>query len=339
MRVVHWTLTNKSGMHRVAESISEGEKKLGIDSIIANPQDEKTWIWDADINVSHTHVPDVVSHKNKNPIIWVGHGSPEHVFQTSVELAIGYGHSDSWMLCQNWLRRAHACVTFWPRHQKIWQSMCQRGREIDLVTLGVDKSFWKPVQSRGKFDGEPSLFTCENPHYVKWPLPLLFAWGAFIRPELPKAKLHAIYLPTDMHRWFFTLTNSNGTTYGSHMSSSTFNHEELRNAFNSVDYHIGLVLKGEFNRVSLEANASGCKTISYRGNPYSDFWIDEGDEFEYLIPQLMKILRGETEPRKDKIAVPDISETIQGFQAIYERFGKAGSGSLSPVLPKKKRRK
>lgn len=307
-------------MHRVAESICEGEKKLGIDSVLANPQDEATWVWDADINVSHTHFPDVIAKKNKNPIVWVGHGSPEHVFQTSVEIAIGYGHSDSWMLCQNWLRRANACVTFWPRHQKLWQSMCQRGRTVDLVTLGVDRSFWKKVESRGKFAGTPSLFTCENPHYVKWPLDLLWVWGTAIREELPTAVLHAVYIPNDMHRWFFTLVNANGTSYGSHISSTVFDHEGLRNAFNSVDYQIGLVKYGDFNRVSMEANASGCKTISYRGNPYSDFWIEEGNQFDYLVPQLLAILKGEIEPRKDKIEVPDISETVQGFQQIYNKL-------------------
>jgi hypothetical protein len=127
-----------------------------------------------------------------------------------------------------------------------------------------------------------------------------------------------------MHRWVFPLVNSNGTSYGAYISGNVLGHEELRNAFCSVDYYIGLVKYGEFNRMSLEANASGCKTISYRGNPYSDFWIDEGDQFTYLVPQLKKIMLGEVEPRKKK-KVPDIKETIKGFSEIYSRLGKAGA--------------
>src|SRR3990167_3429892 len=185
MRVCHWTLYNHSGMNRVAESLVESEKKLGLDSVLANPTDETTWIYDADINVSHTHLPDKVQvkapypffeGKKEKPYIWVSHGTPEHVFKSSVDQAHGYGHHDGWMLAQNWLRTAHACVTFWPRHQKIWQSLCQRGRKVSLVPLGVDKEFWKKVESKGKYAGSPSVFTCENAHDIKWPLDLFFIW-------------------------------------------------------------------------------------------------------------------------------------------------------------------
>lgn len=318
MKVIHWSLLNGSGMHRVAESLAKAERELGLDSVLANPQDETTWVRDGDINVSHTHYPDVLSHKNKAPIVWVGHGSPEHVFQTSVEIAIGYGHSDSWMLCQNWLRRAHACVTFWPRHQKLWQSMCQRGRTVDYVPLGVDKTFWKPTKSLGKYAGSPSVFSCDNPHYVKWPLDLLFIWP-WVKDEMPSAVLHAIYIPNDMHRWFFPLVNANGASYAGYISGTVLNHEQLRNAFNSVDYHIGLVRYGEYNRVSLEANASGAKTISYSGNPYSDFWVTEGNQFDRLLPELLAILKGEVEPRQ-KDVVPDVSETAKAMIDIYNRL-------------------
>lgn len=324
MKVVHFSLTNGSGMHHVAESLVEGEKKLGIDSHLVNPLgDEKNWIWDADINVSHTHIPDVILVKNQNPTVWVAHGNPDHVFETSVD-QVGYGHSDSWMLCQNWLRKAHACVTFWPRHQKMWQSMCQRGRTVDLVTLGVDRDFWKRVPSRGPYAGAPSVFTAENFHWGKSPLALMWTWGTEIRTRLPKAVIHFGYVPHDKHRWVFPLINSNGTSYGSYTSASVLGREDLRNAFVSSEFYIGLVRNGEWNRISLEANACGIKTISYKGNPYSDFWIDEGNMYDYLVPQLIDILSGKTEPRKKK-KVPDISQTVKEFSEIYARIGRAGA--------------
>lgn len=325
MRVVHWVMSNGSGMNNVARSLVDGEKKAGIDAVLADPLDvsEESWIWDADVNVSHTHVPNKILHKSKAPTVWVAHGNPEHVFQTSVD-QVSYGSSDSWMLCQDWLRKANACVTFWPRHQKIWQSMCQRGRKVDLCTLGVDKSFWKKVKSRGPYAGHPSVFTAENPHWEKSPLPLLITWGRWIREAVPEAVLHCMYIPHNMHRWVFPLVNANGTSYGSYITGGVLSHTELRNAFNSIDYFIGLVKNGEPNRISLEANASGAKTISYRGNPYSDFWIEEGDLFDYLVPQLIKILKGHVEPRKKK-RVPDVSVMVKEFSEIYARIGKAGS--------------
>ena len=321
LKICHWVMRNGSGMNNVASSLCEGEKKIGLDSVLADPLgSEEQFVWDADINVSHTHIPPEVLAKSKAPTVWVAHGSPEHVFRTSMEKT-SYGQSDSWMLCQNWLRRADACVTFWERNRRIWQSMCQRGRTVDLVTLGVDKKFWKKVPSRGAYAGKPSVLTAENAVWEKTPLDLLLVWGTEIREAIPKAALHCLYIPHNMHRWVFPLVNANGTSYGAYISGTVLGHEELRNAFNSVDYYIGLVRYGEFNRMSLEANASGCKTISYRGNPYSDFWLDEGDQFTYLVPQLTKILKGETEPRKKK-KVPDIGVTVKEFSQIYERLGR-----------------
>ena len=307
---------NGSGMHRVAESCVEAEKKLGLDSVLANPQDPKTWVEDADINVSHTHLPDSIRKKGK-PTVWVSHGTPDHVFQSSVEQATGYGHHDGWMLVQNWLRTAHACVTFWPRHQKIWQSMCDRGRKVHCVPLGIDREFWKPVESKGRFAGTPSVLTCENAHYIKWPLDLFFIWGPVITAELEAARLHALYVPNDTHRWFFPLVNRNGTSYHSHITSSVFTHDNLRNAYVSTDFYCGLVQKGDFNRISLEANACGAKTISYEGNPYSMYWVQEGDQFR-MADQLLKILKGEVEPRKDRQEVPDMSETALALKEIYD---------------------
>ena len=303
-------------MNRVAQSLVDAEKVLGIDSQFANPQKPESYIWDADVNVSHTHLPDAVRAKKKAPVVWVSHGTPEHVFQTAVEQSLmGYGHHDGWMLAQNWLRTASACVTFWPRHQAIWQSMTPR--KIDLVPLGVDKTFWKPTVSKGKFAGVPSVFTGENAHYIKWPLDLFLLWP-WVTEELVDACLHCVYLPNDTHRWFFPLVNANGAAYKSHISSAVFDHDNLRNAFNSVDFTIGLVRYGDFNRFSLEANASGVKTISYRGNPYSSYWVTEGDQ-RLMVPEIKAILKGETEPRQ-KEEVPDISETAKAMVEIYNRL-------------------
>jgi len=305
-------------MMRVAESFVEGEKKIGIDAHLANPQDETTWIWDADINVSHTHLPDAVRRKGKKPTVWVSHGTPEHVFQSSVEQAVGYGHADGWMLAQNWLRTADAIVTFWPRHQWIWQSLCDKGRKVNLVPLGVDKDFWKPLDSIGKFAGEPSVLTAENAHYIKWPLDLFLFWP-LMREELMGATLHALYLPNDQHRWFFPLINRNGCSYASYVSGGAMSHSSLRNAMVSTDYYCGLVRYGDFNRISLEANACGAKTISYRGNPYSDFWITEGDQRE-MAKEMLAILKKEIEPREKQV-VPNIEDMAKVMkEEVYDKL-------------------
>lgn len=307
-------------MNRVAESIVHAERQLGIDSHLCDVKATPDEMRDADVHVSHTHFTDGMRRKITKPLklVWVAHGTPEHVFKGAVEDGAkdAHGHADGFMLCQHMMRVADARVTFWPRHQKIWQSLCDNGTKVHCLPMGVDRSFWKKTPSNGKWVGDPSIFTAENCHDIKWPLDLFIAWPWVYEKLKSEAKLHAMYVPKDMHRWWFPLVNRNGCSYSSYVQSLTFDHTALRNAFNSVDYYIGLVRYGDFNRICLEANACGTNTISYAGNPYSDFWVPEGDQ-RIIADELARILNGEVEPRK-KEEVPDIAATAEGMKKVYE---------------------
>lgn len=320
LSIAHWTLKNGSGMNRVAQEISDAERILGHDSIVLNSFDKTEWPQGEgrQIHISHSHIPDPIR-KIGGKFIWCGHGTPEHCFHTAVEegLAGHYGHADTWMLIQWWLQHADALVTFWPRHAEIWSSLCDKGRIVDCVPLGVDKTFWIPGQSRGKYLGNPSLFSAENAHYIKWPLDLAVAWS-WVTNEFYDAQLHLIYLPRDQHRWWFPLMNRNGSAFKSYISPNTFGREDLRNAFCSVDYVTSFVRYGDFNRLTLEAKACGAKVISWTGNPYADYHIPEGDQ-RIQAQHLIEIFKGNTEQRK-VAEVPDISETAKCMISIYERI-------------------
>jgi hypothetical protein len=193
--------------------------------------------------------------------------------------------------------------------------MVNKGTKIHLVPLGVDKAHWSGGVSRGKFSGAPSVFTAENPHYIKWPYDLLTLWPE-VAEALDEACLHACYIPRDIHRWVFPWVNSNGTAFRAHISPITFPREELPNVLKSVDYTIGLVRYGDFNHLSLQANAAGGKTISYVGNPYADFWLTEGDQ-RVMAKELIAVLKGEVAPR-NKETVPDLMDTANAMKEIYE---------------------
>lgn len=313
-----------SGMHRVAESIAAAERSLGLDSQLVDVQKDSTWEWaeDADIHVTHTHFPSVMYGRLRKPrrMVWVGHGTPDHVFHSAAEDAATahYGHGDALMLMQHWLKVSDARVTFWPRHKWVYDRMLTRGaRPTDCLPLGVDRAFWCPGESAGKFVGSPSVLTSENPHYFKWPYDLFTCWSD-VAEAVPTVQLHANYLPRDMHRVFFPWVNALGAHYSSYISANTYDHSWLRNAFRSADFYCGLVRYGDLNHIALQANAAGIKTISYAGNPHSDFWVTEGDQRE-LAAQLIAILRGEVAPR-DKSPVPDISETARAMQRVYEEI-------------------
>lgn len=327
IKVCHWSLQNGSGMANVAQSMVEAEKKLGLDSIFLNIETDANWeqALDADVHVSHTHIPVIYRGKAfqkqvTKPFKMVGcwHGTPEHIFEGSVHAGENgaYAPSNSLMISQHDLKRSHARVTFWPRHKWIYDSMMFEGTQMHLVPLGLERAFWAEGPSRGKYQGDPSVWTGENSHEIKWILDLLLMWP-YVAVEVDDAILHACYVPHDQHRYWFPLAHANGSYYRAHIGPWTYPHDELRRVLKSVDFVLNMVRYGDFNRIGLEASAAGAKVISYAGNPYSDYWMPEGDQ-RIVAAELIKVLRGEVEPRKDKLPVPDISETAMAMVKIYE---------------------
>lgn len=318
MKIVHWAMMNGSGLHRVAESFANGEKKLGLDSQVVDPawSLREQWVYDADINVIHTDLPEPVRRKGR-PFVWVSHGTPEHVFSTAIEQRLeGYGHQDAFALAQHWLQVSDCAVTFWPRHQWFWKSISDKRTKIECIPMGVDKDFWHPVESKGKFRGEPAVYTAENCHQIKWPLDLFMLWH-LVWEKIEGARLHAVYLPYDLHRYFFPLMNRNSVTHTGIIKAGAVTHESLRYAFVSTDFYVGLVRYGDFNKISLEANACGATTISYEGNEFSDYWIREGDQ-RRMADELIAIFEGKVEKRKKK-AVPGLDEQVKAMkEQVYD---------------------
>ncbi len=319
MKIVHWTFHNGSGLHHMARDISEAENKLGLDSITIDTLQPTTWDTgvDADVHVIHSHIPDHIKARAKK-LVYVAHGTPEHCFQSAVETGLnsGYGASDPWMMLMHYLQTADVTVTWWPRHRAILQCIGGRHARVEPVPMGIDKTAFAPMPTRGRWVGEPSVLTAENCHYIKWPLDLFMLWP-WVFKDVPKATLHSWYLPRDQHRWFMPLVYSNGTAYKSFLSPAPLSQPDLVNAFCSVDFYIGLVRYGDFDRLTMECKSCGCKLISYAGNEYADYWITEGDQ-RIMAEQLVKILQGETPPRPNPLAPPDISETATAMAKIYE---------------------
>lgn len=322
MRVRHWSLTNGSGLHRVAESLAAAERSLGLDSQLVDSRDATTWVGveDADIHVVHSHLPPMVKRRRESRIVWVGHGTPDHCYQSAVEESEhgGYGHGDALMLSLHWLKVADAKVTFWDRHKWIYDQMLTTGaRPVDVVPMGVDLAFWRQGGSAGKFSGEPSLFYGENPHYIKWAYDFITALPTVAKAH-PGVMAHLVYQVRDHHRVQFPWMHQIGASFHSHVSAGVYDKAWLRNAFQSTDYTVGLVRYGDLNHLSMEANAAGARTISYAGNPYAMYWVPEGDQRE-IAKALTAILAGDVPPR-DRPPVPDVSDTARVFQTIYEEI-------------------
>lgn len=319
MRVAHWSLKNGSGMGRTGAAMAEAETRAGLDSVLVDCTNEAEWPIgaNADVHVVHTHVPDDILHSGK-PMVWVAHGTPEVMFHSGYEQGNvngKYGHGDAWMMAQFWLQHCDATVTFWPRHHAIWQSLADKHTAVHCLPMGIDTAYWTPQPTRGQFAGAPAILTAENCYEIKWPLDLFVAWPWVVKDH-HHARLHALYVPKDQHRWWFPLVNRNGASFNAFIGPHVFDPPELRNAFCSTAFYVNLVRYGDFNRIGLEAKATGAKVISYEGNPFADYWIHEGDQ-RRMAEELSAILAG-TVTARETLPVPDVSETVAAMKAIYE---------------------
>lgn len=322
-KIVHFALSNGSGLNRVATTMVEEEKRLGLDSFLCYTDQPLTKVeglvlpesesLDADIGIAHSHLPE----NFKGKTIFIPHGTPEHCFQVGIEQHTlqGYTAGDPMMLSYHRLAHSDITVTFWPRHQYIWQSLNPKA-DVRCIPLGVDKRFWQPVPIPGKWTGNPSVFSCENSHSIKWPLDLVLAFPLIM--ERTTAVLHLHYIPHNQHRFWYPLMQANGTLYKSYSSGGYFDSNQLRINFSSADFYVSPVRYGDFNCTMLEAKASGCKVISFRGNPYADFWVSEGDQRE-MAASFIEIFNGKTEPRVP-LPIPSSEETTAAMAEIYKEL-------------------
>lgn len=310
-------------MNHVAQQCADAETRLGHDSKLVDVAKAETWdeTAGADVHVMHTALPDPVRVRGGNyKLVFVPHGTPEHVVENVVDGIErgGYAPGDAWMLLKNWLHEADATVTFWHRHQWVYQQMVPKAARpsIHFVPLGVDTAFWRGGTCRGKYAGEPSVWMSENQHRIKWGLDVLMAWPA-IRQALPLARLHANYIPTGLLKIFYDLTTTNGAGYTSWLASATYDHANLRDIFASVDFLVSPVRYGDHNNLFMQAAAAGMQTVSYPGNEYADYWMPQGDQRE-MAKALIPILRGDVDPRPDKLPVPELEDMGRAMIAVYE---------------------
>jgi hypothetical protein len=269
---------------------------------------------DGDVHVVHSHIPDVLSMNPKTRMVMVQHGSPEHIFETSVVQGVSqtYAPADTLALVSFFLRKSKAIITFWPRHAAIWETMTDR--PIFCIPMGVKREFWIK-QNIPPLQGDPAIFTAENAHNVKWPLDMFYMWPHLIE-RFPNGRLHSVNIPTDQHRWWWPIAYMNNARYTMFMSAWRFGPEELRNYLSAAPYYYSPVHYGDHNRISMEAASCGAKVISFEGNEYAHFWVREGDQRRQL-EDLTAIFKGET-PIRSPLDVPDSKDMAEAMVQVYK---------------------
>lgn len=318
MKVAHWTFFNGSGLANVATDMAEADSAIGLESVICDQNNPETWEkgMNAHVHVVHSHMPDKLTFNKASKIVIVQHGSPEHIFEISVQQGTSgaYAPGDSFALSAFFLKRADAVVTFWPRHAAIWETMTDK--PVFCVPMGIKKDFWTR-QDIAPLAGSPALFTAENMHNCKWPLDIFFLWP-HLAERLPDARLHVANIPANQAPWWWPLAYMNGSRYSTFMNSLRFDHSTLKIYLSAAPFYYSPVRYGDHNRISLEAAACGAKIISFEGNEYAHHWVREGDQRRQL-EDLVAILSGTREERQP-LPVPDISETAAALLQVYKEI-------------------
>lgn len=319
MKSLHWCSPNNSGMHHVAASMVRAELALGVEARMLDPHDSTKTGWElaaeADIHINHTHLPDEFRHK---PFVFPHHGTPELIFELSVRESEGNPYNAGTGQAQHFrlMQDADAIVCFVPRHRDIFDLMTDKHTIVDLVPMGMDTAFWSAGVSPGRYAGKPSFLSCENAYPFKWAVDFLRVWK-WVRDELADATLHVTNLPTNTLEQVKIMTARTGAVYGTVAGSWSYDANNLRNIFKQVDFYLSCVRFGDFNRMSMEAGASGLPVISYPGNPYADYWITEGD-IRSAVKDLIAIGKGDVQPRA-KAPIPSEQDMGQAMVHIYER--------------------
>jgi hypothetical protein len=305
MKVVHYTQFNASGMNRVAESIVSAERAAGLDSHLLNIFDEQDWSvgFDADVHVAHTHFPRLQERQSfrrmltKTPakIVAFFHGTPEFVFGDTVKSIQTQGHwaSATGSRCSTtgsrWPTRASRSGRGIRRCTRRWSTAAPRSI---CIPMGIDHAFWSGGSScKGRWAGNPSVLSCENAHFIKWPFDLITAWR-WIYPQLENGSLNLGYVPEDC-----TGSGRPGSTTpapatecagpprcGTPRTCATSSSRSTSSS--------GWCATVTSTACRIEANVAGARTISYRGNPHADYWVTEGDQ-RILAAELLAILRGD----------------------------------------------
>lgn len=119
-------------------------------------------VYDADVIIAHTGVPDNWIVQCQAPIIWVIHGRPAVCFSPE---QFGRGHSYSLIAKLAQWPRVKAMLNFWPRHVKFWEPIIPKNKLVTFPVPPIDLkrfSIEGNIHDFGKLGGKFNVMICES---------------------------------------------------------------------------------------------------------------------------------------------------------------------------------
>lgn len=135
------------------------DERTGSKIVSASPD----VVWQADVIVAHTGIPDNWIAPCQAPIIWVMHGRPRACFAPEYG---GKGHSYSLLANLAKWPRVKKMITFWPHHVKYWDVIVPSEKLVCLPAPPID-------ETRFCKDGPSHDFTVMG---SKWNIVIAESW-------------------------------------------------------------------------------------------------------------------------------------------------------------------
>jgi glycosyltransferase involved in cell wall biosynthesis len=281
--IAHWTSFTplRSGLYETVKELVQEENRMdGVIAGIVDPGDPKggqadrstvphcvaqshDWAFrDANVHMIHSSSANILG--RLKPLIFFLHGSPEAcIWSETGFFDRGFSMTSSFQF----LEMSAAMIVFMKRH-KYFYDRFDAEHKVRLVTKGIDLERWNTGGSKMNFKGKPNILFGEVWREIKDPFVLLFALEEALK-DLPEMLFHPWALSDKRYLWEEVVARGRFSKFlGPYLLSGPQAYPE--HWYRGGDILVSPVTTGEPSRVSQEALACGCPTISWDTDTFGD---------------------------------------------------------------------
>lgn len=284
--IVHWTnwSPRKSGMFESVRDQVKYERKLGLQSDMADPHDKNRggrpeiddgWFsaisWEqakkADIHVLHSWIPDEIKKIKGKKRVAVLHGPNEHMLWKEFT---SNRKDESFNLHLRILWEYDATVVHYEHERRILELYDEKDR-LHYIPNSIDLDRYTDKEiSKWKYQNHPAILSCDTMRLEKLPAQIIWAMPR-IAKRIPTARLTIFSLPLEgISTWRNIFCKNKEREIEGLCENIQLEISDLRPFMAGADIGFNNNMSGIHSRAQMEMMAMGVPVIAYGGEytPY-----------------------------------------------------------------------
>jgi len=284
--IVHWTnwSPRKSGMYESVKDQVKYERKLGLQSDMADPHDKNRggrpeiddgWFsaisWEqakkADIHVLHSWIPDEIKKIKGKKRVAVLHGPNEHMLWKEFT---SNRKDESFNLHLRILWEYDATVVHYEHERRILELYDEKDR-LHYIPNSIDLDRYTDKEiSKWKYQNHPAILSCDTMRLEKLPAQIIWAMPR-IAKRIPTARLTIFSLPLEgISTWRNIFCKNKEREIEGLCENIQLEISDLRPFMAGADIGFNNNMSGIHSRAQMEMMAMGVPVIAYGGEytPY-----------------------------------------------------------------------